>query len=256
MPFTPEERERTVGRVVELLRGDDRVEGVVVVGSMAGAPDAWSDVDLAVVLTEGASAAAVATDWIARLRDELPVLHHFETAFGETPVCGFLLDNLLEIDLAFTPTDQFAVWGPARSAFDRSGLVEAALDSTVSADPSRPDWAGEAGFGWHDVLHADTALRRGRLWQARWYMERVRNRTLSLASQRHGWYADFFDYVDDLADDERAPLEETLVAGLEPEALRRANVAAASGFLAELRRGDSELADRLAPLLERVSAPL
>ena len=31
--------------------------------------------------------------------DELPVLHHFATAFGETLVRGFLLENLLELDL-------------------------------------------------------------------------------------------------------------------------------------------------------------
>jgi hypothetical protein len=47
-------------------------------------------------------------------------------------------------------------------------------------------------------LHACTAVRRGRRWQGLWYLERVRNRTLKLAQERRGYYAEFFDYVDDL----------------------------------------------------------
>ena len=74
-------------------------------------------------------------------------------------------------------------------------------------------------------------------------MERVRNR----------FYADFFDYVDDLPDEELTPLRDTLVVSLAPESLLGAIEVAARTFLAELRHGEPALADRLeGPLLEFV----
>jgi predicted nucleotidyltransferase len=251
--YTPEEREEIAERVSRLLREDNRVEGIVVVGSLASQPDRWSDIDLEVVVADNADLAAVAADWVNRLYEVLPVLHHFETAFGDTLVRGFLLENLLEVDLAFTPRAHFEVWGPARLAFDRSGRVQTALEMPTEPDPSPPSWASAAGFAWHDVLHACTAVRRGRLWQAFWYLERIRNRTLGLAQERRGFYADFFDYVDDLPTEELALLEDTLVASLEPESLLAAIEVATRAFLIELRRGEPALCDRLeGPLLEFV----
>ncbi len=119
--------------------------------------------------------------------------------------------------------------------------------------PPSPEWVSEAGFAWHDVLHACAAVRRGRPWQSLWYLQRMRNRTLGLAQERHMWTADFFDRVDDLPDDELEPLQATLVATLEPGMLLNAIEAATRAFLEELRRGDENLAGRLeGPLLELV----
>ena len=99
--FTPEEREETAERVSRLLSDDSRVEGIVVVGSLASQADRWSDVDLEVIIGDDEELAAVTADWVGHLYLLLPVVHHFETAFGETLVRGFLLDNVLELDLAF-----------------------------------------------------------------------------------------------------------------------------------------------------------
>jgi predicted nucleotidyltransferase len=251
--FTPEEREETTKQVSGLLRDDRRVDGIIVVGSLASRADRWSDIDLEIVVADNADLATVATEWVNRLYEVLPVLHHFETAFGDTLVRGFLLENLLEVDLAFTLRARFEVWGPARLVFDRWGRVEAILGAPVKPSPKPPSWRSEAGFAWHDVLHACTAVRRGRLWQALWYLQRIRNRTLGLAQERHGFYADFFDHADDLPIGELRPLEDTLVASLDPESLLRAIEVATRAFLVELRRGEPALCDRLeGPLLEFV----
>jgi hypothetical protein len=53
---------------------------------------------------------SVTADWVGRLYELLPVVHHFETAFGGTLVRGFLLENLLELDLAFERAGQFSIW--------------------------------------------------------------------------------------------------------------------------------------------------
>jgi predicted nucleotidyltransferase len=249
--FTPEEREETAQRVSRLLGDDSRVEGVVVVGSLASRADRWSDIDLEVVVGDDGELEAVTADWVEHLYELLPVVHHFETAFGETLVRGFLLENLLELDLAFERAERFSLWGPARVLFDRSGRVANAANAPAQGNPHQVDPASEAGFAWHDVLHACTAVRRDRPWQGLWYLERVRNRTLRLAQERRGFYADFFDYVDDLPVEELTPLEDTLVVSLDLESLLGAIEVATQAFLAELRHYEPALADRLqGPLLE------
>jgi len=251
--FTPVEREETARRLANLLGNDNRIEGVAIVGSLVGQGDRWSDIDIAVVVDDNEELPAVTEDWVGNLYELLSVVHHFETTFGDTIVRGFLLENLLEIDLAFERSEKFTIWGPARVLFDRSGRAADAANAPTPSDLPTSDRTGEAGFAWHDVLHACTAVRRGRPWQGLWYMERVRNRTLKLAQERRGFYADFFDYVDELPVEELAPLEDTLVPSLAPESLLGAIEVATRAFLAELRDGEPALANRLeGPLLEFV----
>ena len=250
--FTPESREATMERICALLKGDDRIDGVVLVGSMARSPDRWSDVDLEVVVGEQHDTGGVVDDWVSRMYAEFPTLHHYEVAFGGTLVRGFLLADLLEIDLSFTPAPTFGVWGPAKLIFGRSQAIRASVDvpSDSESTPPPPDWRGGAGFAWHDILHAGIAVKRGRLWQGLWYMERVRNRALALSSERRGWYAEFHDYTDDLPPAEREPLEETLVGSLEPQLLLEALRAATHALVSELEKGDPDLAAKLkGPLL-------
>jgi predicted nucleotidyltransferase len=251
--FTPEEREQIAERVSRLLGNDDRIEGVVIVGSLAGQGDRWSDIDIEVIVADDEELPVVTADWVGNLYELLPVVHHFETAFGDTLVRGFLLENLLELDLAFDQAKQFSIWGPARVVFDRLGRVTDAANAPAQGELHASDWAGEAGFAWHDVLHACTAVRRGRPWQGLWYMERIRNRTLKLAQERRGFYADFFDYVDDLPVEELTELEDALVVSLSPASLLGAIEVATRAFLAELRHGEPALAARLeGPLFEFV----
>jgi len=137
--------------------------------------------------------------------------------------------------------------------FDRLGRVTDATNAPAQGELHTSDLAGEAGFAWHDVLHACTAVRRGRPWQGLWYMERIRNRTLKLAQERRGFYAEFFDYVDDLPIEELTLLEDALISSLSPESLLGAIEVTTRAFLAELRHGEPALANRLeGPLLEFV----
>ena len=247
--FAPSDRDATLVRVLELLEADPRIEAAVITGSLgAQAADRWSDIDVATLVADAQDCERVADDWIARLYRELPVAHHYRTAFGTTIVPGFLLNNGLEVDLAFTPAGEFTVWAPVRVAFDRTGTARRAAESPVSWSPT-PDWPGEAGFAWHDVLHACVAANRSKPWQALFYLQRVRTRTLGLASERHGWEADEFARVDELPAPERDPLLASLVGALEPAPLLRAIEVATRAFLDELRRGDPVLADSLEPPL-------
>ena len=255
--FTASDRDATLARVLELLEADPRIEAAVITGSLGrDQADRWSDFDLDAVVADGAECEEVAAEWVEWLYRELPVAHHYETAFGTSLVRGFLLSNGLLADLGFTPSADFSVWAPVRVAFDRTGKATAAAAAMEPWSPT-PDWRGEAGFAFHDVLHACTAANRGRPWQALYYLQRVRTRTLALASERHGFESDEFRHVDDLPPSERDPLLATLVTELDRASLLRAIEIATRAFLAELERGDPSLEQRLSrPLSAFVRASI
>jgi predicted nucleotidyltransferase len=253
--FSPSDREAVLARAIQLLDADPRVEAAVITGSIgAGRADRWSDFDLGAVIASDAECEEVAADWEAMAYREWPVAHHYATEFGSTLVRGFLLRNGLLADMAFTPIGDFAAWAPVRVAFDRSGATTKVAEEWKAWTPT-PDWRGEAAFAAHDVLHACSAANRGRGWQALYFLQRIRNRTLSLASERHGLDADDLVHADELPQAEVEGLIDTLVTDLETPTLLEAIDLATRAFLDELHRGDRELADRLEePLRTFVSA--
>jgi predicted nucleotidyltransferase len=253
--FTPSDRDAALARAIELLEADPRVEAAVVTGSLgAGRADRWSDFDLVAVIAADADCGEVAADWEAMAYREWPVAHHYATEFGSTLVRGFLLRNGLLADLAFTPIGDFAAWAPVRVAFDRTGAATKIAEAWQAWTPT-PDWRGESAFAAHDVLHACSAANRGRRWQALYFLQRIRTRTLSLASERHGLDSDDLAHVDQLPAAEVDAVLGTLVTDLETPTLLQAIDRATRAFLDELRRGDAELAGRLEePLLMVVSA--
>ena len=253
--FTEADREAVLERAVGLLADDPRVEAVVLTGSLGrGQGDRWSDIDLGAVITDGDDVAAVTADWEALAYREWPVVHHYATEFGTTRVRGFLLRDGLLLDLGFSPIADFEAWAPLRVLLDRTGRATKIAESWAAWSPT-PDWRGEAGFAVHDVLHACVAANRGRGWQSVYFLQRVRNRTLSLASERNGFDADDFVRVDDLPATETSALEATLVSSLGRDVLLDAIDLATRAFLDELSRHDRALSDRLAePLLLIVAA--
>lgn len=253
--FSPAERDAALARAIELLKDDRRVEAAVITGSIgAGRADRWSDFDLTAIVVEGESCERLASEWEVLAYQEWPVAHHYATAFGSTLVRGFILANGLLADLAFTPIADFEAWAPVRVAFDRTGATSRVAEAWRPWSPT-PDWHAAAGFAAHDVLHACVAANRGRSWQSLFYLQRIRNRTLALASERHGDDAEEFTHVDELPAEEVQPLSKTLVADLERNTLLTAIDLATRAFLDELRRGSPDLADRLSdPLLTVVRA--
>jgi hypothetical protein len=250
--YTEADRESVLDRAVELLKADPRVEAAAITGSLgAGTADRWSDFDLDAILAEGVTADEVAEDWDELAYREWPVAHHYSTSFGSTLVRGYVLQNGLLADMAFTPGDEFSVWAPVRIAFDRSGRASRAAVSWQPWAPT-PDWSGEAGFAAHDVLHGSVAARRGRPWQALYFLGRIRNRTLALASERHGYDSEDAARVDDLPPHELDALTRTLVGRPDAAALLAAIALATDAFLNELRRGEPALAERLAEPLAAI----
>jgi predicted nucleotidyltransferase len=226
-------REQATRALLEALRSEPRVDRLEVFGSVAeGTADRHSDLDLGVIVADGEDVTEVAADWGRRVPELLPVFHAFSEAVGGVVLRGFLLDNFLEIDLAFS------------HAADWDDLPQ-----------QHPDIAGrfrsKTDFIWHDVLHAAAAIDRGRPWRALFYLERLRHGTIELASLRLGLDARHHKQADELPDAIRAALEPTLVGSLDSASLRTALEAGTRAFFAQARHLEPELADRLeARLLE------
>ena len=252
--FSEADRDAVLARAVVLLSEDERVEAALLTGSLGrGEADRWSDIDLDAVVGGDADAGAVTADWEGLAYREWPVVHHYATEFGATRVRGLLLRDGLLLDMAFTPIGDLAVWAPVRVLFDRTGRATRVAEAWTPWSPT-PDWRGDAGFAAHDVLHACVAANRGRRWQSLYFLQRIRTRTLALASERHGFDSEDFTRVDDLPADETSALEAALVPSLSREVVLDAIDRANRAFLDELGRHDRALAEQLAePLLAIVS---
>jgi hypothetical protein len=236
--FTPEERERVRSRVFELARGDGRITGGALTGSVTvGAEDRWSDVDTSFGVTDGVDPRAVLDEWTPLLDRELHFLHHFDLAHGPTLYRVFLLPTTLELDIALTPAGDFGARGPNfRLVFGESA------DVTASQPPS-PDEL--IGYGWLYAFSARAAIARGKLWQAESFVEAVRNYGLALACLRHDLPTAYARGVHRLEANVTAPWEETLVRSLDPHELRRALAVAARELVREVAEVDLALANRL-----------
>lgn len=238
--FTPEERERVRGLVLERARAGDRIRAAAVLGSAAtGNEDRWSDIDVSLGV-EGEMDAVLA-DWTAWAEQDLGALHHFDLHVRSTIYRVLLLPSCLQLDLSFTPAAEFGARGPNwRTVFGET------VDLPHGEPPDPVDL-----IGWMSLLTANVAIHRGRVWQAEYFVSNVRDQALALACLRLGENATYARGIDRLPREETEPYEAALVRSLEPDELRRALVAVTRRFLDEVRLCDTALADRLeAPLLE------
>jgi predicted nucleotidyltransferase len=225
--YSPADRALVQSTLIDRFARDDRVEGVLVVGSGAhGFTDEYSDLDLAVIVRAG-EPAVFALEWAARLESELPVVHRFGDDRGEAGyVCGLLLENFLEVDIGFLRIDQMAERGmPWAIAFDRTGAVERrharARRDRPRATPPRADGSGRGPRG-----------RSPRGGHSAW------NQQPSGLRQAPR--------------DVRDRVEESLPRTFEPQELARALGASARAFFAEARAFEADLDLAIAARLEPV----
>lgn len=227
--------------LLELARADARITGAAITGSAAaGRADGWSDVDLFFGVTD---VAEVLADFTSHLYAELGALHHFDLTAGPAVYRAFLLEELLEVDLGFTPAEEFRSIGgaPFRVVFGEAGAPSPAPDADV---PLR------AGLLWHHVLHARSAIERGRPWLAEYWISQARHQVLTLAAHRCGLDTAYAKGADSLPEAVQASLRAARVRDLDVAELDRALQAVTTAALTELRRHDAATADRLEhPLL-------
>lgn len=238
--FGVEERERVRERLLQLAAADDAVVGAAVTGSHAvGGGDRWSDIDLVLAVSGPLDDALERwTRWLGR---EFGVLHHWDLPSGASVYRVFLLPGGLEVDLGFTPENEFGLRGPRwRLLFGAER--EAVPDGSPSVDEL-------AGLAWHHVLHARASIERRRWWQAEHWIGAARTQVIALACLRLGHPTAYAKGAHLLPAEITDALAPTLARSLDEEELRRVVGALVPVLVDELRLADAGLAARLEPAL-------
>lgn len=232
--FEQAERERVHARLVELAEGDDRIVAAALTGSLgAGRGDEWSDIDLAFALEEGVELERIVEDWTTLLAGEFGVVQHWDLPFRTSLYRVFLLESLLEVDLAFVPRIDFGARGPSwRVEFGETGPVQ---------ETPRPDAGNLAGLGWHHVRHARANIARGKPFAALYMLDAARELAIELACLRLGLPAAYSRGAQELPAELRQRLGKTLPSSLDDVELLRA-----------LRETADVLADELEPRLAEI----
>ena len=238
--FTPADRERLRSSLVAEAREDARIQALALTGSASlGREDRWSDIDIALRI-DGAVMDDVLDDWTRRFYGNHGAVAHVDVWRGATRFRVFLLENTLQVDVAFWHAEEFGATGPTFKL----------VFGSANERPVQPAEASDLiGMAWLYALHVRSSIARKHLWQAEYMLSAMRDHVLALACWRHGLPTRDGRGFDDLPDDVKARLESTLVSALDADALRIAFTTVTDVFLTEIALVDKDLGERLeAPL--------
>ena len=110
--FSVEDRERIREMLVARARSDSRLVAAAAIGASAGGGDRWSDLDLTFCVADEVPVEEVLTDWTQVLTEEWNAAVLFDLPVRSTIYRVFLLPGMLQVDLSFTPAQEFGALGP------------------------------------------------------------------------------------------------------------------------------------------------
>ena len=245
--YSPAEREATLNRLLTALQSDQRIAGLLVVGSGAeGFEDVYSDIDLCAVTTLADDVRPAFQEWGVKIREMLPVFHSVESVRGANIYLWILLlENFLEIDLCFLCLDDLEArrnrW---KTVFDRSGRIEDIMQSSWENRPKpnlEETYRYRLGSILHYISYATVAIQRDQPWRAMYEIEQIRNQTVELRGLREELETKRFRHVDQMSDDFLMSLEQTLVLSLRRVDLMNVLRAATTCFFREAQHYDKML---------------
>lgn len=255
--YNSQSRQETLEKLREALKSDYRIGGVLLVGSGDfGFKDEFSDIDLAVVVSEEQDALTVFRDWELMIRDLLPVLWCFTDIRGpEVGLYAFILEDFLEIDISFQSLSVLSARSPNWTVlFDRTGQIEENLhvSRSESLEPNLETlYTRRLDSIWHYVTHVAVSIKRGHLWRAMHYLEEIRNRTIELEGLVRKRQSRHFREVDQLPRDWLAALERTFPARLAHDELVRALYAATECFFETAAKIDRDCGSKQSDTLRK-----
>lgn len=200
--------------LVRAAEADERIVAAAAVGSSATGGDRWSDIDLTMAVKSGVDLAVVLEEWTHLMTGVAGAAVLFDIVAGPSTYRVFLAPEALQVDLSFTPEEQFAARGPRFRQ-----LFGAPAQENWSRPPD-PDH--QFGLGVHHLLRAFVCIERGRLWQAHHWLHEARSQAMVLECDRMGLDVSHARGFDDLPPKILDRYLETIAPGLNPADLRRA----------------------------------
>ena len=244
--FSIEDRDNVRTYILGLAEADSRVTAGAVVGSLALSDgDRWSDLDLTFAVADEFSMFDVLDDWTRQIVTELDAAHLFDLPSGPSIYRVFLLPGSLQFDLSFTPASKFGASGPKFKL-----LFGNAIEKPFPQPPSAHELFG---YAVHHVLRARFCIKRGRFWQAEYWISSARDYTLSLACRRRGLSTANGRGFDDLPAEVHEAFRSSLVTSLEGDELLRALTCVIDGLLSNTDEVQ-DLADKVTPRLRELTS--
>ena len=245
--FTSDEREWLRTELISAAQKDPNICGAAHTGSGASLKlDRWSDIDLALCLKPGASHERVTAEWTDLLYCKHGAVAHVDVMRGVTLFRVFLLENTLQVDVAFWRAEDFAATGPNfRLIFGDARPPQHAL---------KPNAFLLIGMAWLYALHVRSSLARGRILQAEYMLSGMRNHVCELTALRCGVTPHQGRGLDDLPSLERDIAATYIPRSLEPSELKRAFQSTMRGLVEELRHVDGGASIRLSGTLNEIAA--
>lgn len=207
MIFTPQYRDNLRSELIATAQSDTRLSGAAITGSASvDLEDRWSDIDLFFGIDESMLEQTLA-DWTDMMYGKHDAVHHVDVVSGKTIYRVFLLQNTLQVDLAFSPSSEFGARGPTFKLLFG--------DSVDGVQPdSKPKVQYLIGFGWLYALHARACIRREQWWRAEYMVRGVRDTVLTLACIKYNLPLAYARGMDHLPQEVTVPLEKALVGEL------------------------------------------
>jgi predicted nucleotidyltransferase len=176
-----------VERFVKACQADERVVAAFLGGSVAkGYADAYSDVDLCVITTDGSFEDFYqARESFLRALGELVFLEDFGTP--NTVFYIFADDTEGELNFYSESRLNEIHSGPFRTLLDKKAILEGAV--FAEGEPSSANQVEkvrrQVQWFWHELSHFITAMQRGQIWWAQGQLEALRSICVNLARLRH-----------------------------------------------------------------------
>ena len=228
--------------LIAAARADARITGVALTGSASvGREDRWSDIDLAFGIGEASQLEPAVAEYTTRMYERHGAVHQVDVRRETWLYRVFLLENSLQVDLAFAPQADFG----ARASTFRLLFGTAASPRHLQAPPSEE----LIGYAWLYALHVRSAIARGKLWQAEYMVSASRDHVLAAACRRHELPASEGRGMDLLPDAVVRPFRGALVTRVDAPEIVRAFGVVVRCLLEEARETDARLAARLEPAL-------
>ncbi len=177
--FSVAERESVRERIQEHAKEDKRIISAALVGGTAEEKqDRWSDLDLTFGVAKDSNIENVLDDWTAWMSKEFKTSTLFDLASGSTVYRVFLTPTNLQVDLSFSPENEFGARG---SQF--KPLFGKYLEVYRTQKPS-PEHI--FGLAVHHLVRARICIERGKFWQAEYWITAARDETLTLMCLERG----------------------------------------------------------------------
>lgn len=213
--FTEDERTTLFNRILQIAKLDERVCGGALLGSLAiDKQDKWSDIDISFSIHETFEPKTVLDEWTKLLKAQFDIIDYWDLPHANAIYRVMLFANGLELDLSVVPESEF---GPKAPTFKL--LFGKALEKY---DLPKPNIAKYYGLGWHHVLHANSAIKRGKFWQAEYWISHLREIIITMKCIRLGLPTQHGRGADRIPKSELNELNKTIIKSIEKDQLKTA----------------------------------